>query len=112
MVNAADVCAANPCHEVRRAIFIPTVSIIRQPPKLVPMPIVRAQTSMIQNGISKTVVGAARQHGEGEDTHEFLPVVEAVIERHEGCRKQLQPIKGALGRRAAPGRQRNHKLPD
>ena len=56
MVNAAEVCAANPCHDVMRAIFMPTVAMMRHPPKLVPMPIVRAHTTMTQKGISNTWV--------------------------------------------------------
>ena len=46
MVKAAEVRAANPCHDVMRAIFMPTVAMMRHPPKLAPMHIVSANTPM------------------------------------------------------------------
>lgn len=56
MVDDAEASAANPCHETMRVIFEPTVSMIFQPPKLVPSPMVNAQTMIAEFVISNFCV--------------------------------------------------------
>ena len=90
MVHAADVCAANPCHELIRAIFMPTVSMIRQPPKLVPIPMVSAHSKDDPEGDLEDGGGATRQHRQRKHTHEFLAVVQPMIECHERSGEDLE----------------------
>ena len=106
IVNAADVCGAKPCYEVMRAIFIPKVSMILQLPKSYRCPW-SARNEYDPPREFKHRCSAASEHGECEQTHESLAVIEPMIEGDERSREEWQPIEGApcrRGRDDGPGR--------
>ena len=80
---------------------MPTVAMIRQPPKLVPIPMVSAHSKDDPEGDLKDGGGATRQHGQCKHTHEFLAVVEPMIEGHERSGEDLEAIERAFGRASA-----------